>query len=142
MKKNELTAKAAQSNGISVVSKLPNLHKADVSPQELSSEYWTPEEKGEYKVGIIFDLTEETYDNAEGESIELPCIIMLSQNEDGSFSTIRNGSKRLFATIESAVDKGSIVMRETPVKITYTGKQKNKTNSFQSDRWSVKTLNL
>ena len=125
---------------MSKISDLPNLHKAEVSPQELSSEYWTPEATGEYKVGIIFDITDETYEDAHGETIILPCIIMLAQAEDGSFSTIRNGSKRLVATIEAAADKGTIVMRETPVKITYTGKQKNKTNSFHSDRWSVKPL--
>ena len=29
-----------------------------------------------------------------------------------------------------------------PLKITYMGKKKNKTNNFQSDNWSVRPLRL
>jgi hypothetical protein len=67
---------------------------------------------------------------------------MISQKEDKSFETIRNGSKRFVATIESALDTGDIVLGQTPVKVTFTGQQKNKTNSYKSDRWSVKPLIL
>lgn len=120
---------------------LPNLHEAKVSPRELSSTYWTPEKEGEYKVGVVAELKEETYlDEQSGETIMLPCIIMLAQSIDGSFNTIRNGSKRLFATIESATESGEIVLGSTPVRVTYLGKSKNKTNSFHSDRWSVKPI--
>jgi hypothetical protein len=123
------------------VSELPNLHQVEVSQRELSSEYWTPEKENEYRVGILLEVKEESYKSeTTGETIQLPCVIMLSQNEDLSFSTIRNGSKRLVATIESSVETGEVVFGQTPVKITYTGKQKNKTNSFISDKWSVKPL--
>lgn len=128
-------------NNLANVNQLPNLHSVDVSPRELSSEYWTPEKEGEYRVGLLLEIKEETYASEKtGESISLPCVVMLAQNEDLSFSTIRNGSKRLVATIESAVESGEVVYGQTPVKITYTGKQKNKTNSFISDKWSVKPL--
>lgn len=123
------------------VSKLPNLHNAKTSPRELVSTYWTPEEKGEYKVGIIISIKEETYENTEsGEVVDLPCVIMLSQEKDKTFNTIRNGSKRLVGAIEKAVESGEIVLETTPVRITYIGKEKNKTNSFKSDNWSIKPI--
>lgn len=125
------------------VKELPNLHKADVSERELSSEYWTPEESNEYKVGVVAELKEEPYHNEEtGETVMLPCVIMLAQNEDGTFGTVRNGSKRLVATIEGAVESGAIIIGQTPVRITFLGKKRNKTNAFSSDRWSVKPIIL
>lgn len=128
-------------NQLAVLSKLPNLHEADVSPRELSSTYWTPEKENEYKVGVVVDIKEESYTNDQtGETIQLPCIIMLAQQSDGSFLTIRNGSKRLVATIENAVESGEVVFGQSPVRITFIGKAKNKTNSFHSDRWSVKPI--
>ncbi|MDY8137604.1 hypothetical protein [Aquimarina sp. 2201CG5-10] len=122
---------------------LPNLHDAKLSPRELSSDYWTPEEQGEYKVGIIVEIKEETYISEEtGEEINLPCIIMLAQDSSGDFNTIRNGSKRLVGTIEDAINSGELIFNQTPVRVTYVGKSKNKTNSFKSDRWSVKPIIL
>ena len=136
----ENQAKKQEAN-LANVKELPNLHKVEVSQRELSSEYWTPEKENEYRVGILLEVKEESYKSeTTGETILLPCVIMLAQNEDLSFSTIRNGSKRLVATIESAVESGEVIFGQTPVKISYTGKQKNKTNSFISDKWSVKPL--
>lgn len=138
-KKNELLN--AQDESLMLIGKLPNLHEADVSPRELASEYWTPETDGEYKVGVIMDIRKEDYP-VEGtdERVDLDCIIMISQEPDGSFNTIRNGSKRLVATILTAMESGEIELEKTPIKITYIGKAKNKTNAFKSDRWSVKPL--
>ena len=128
---------------VATLDQLPNLHEAKVSQRELSSTYWTPEAEGEYKVGVVMEIQESSYtDDKSGETIKLPCVIMLSQEQDGTFSTIRNGSKRLVATIENAVEGGEVVLGKTPVRIVFAGKQKNKTNSFQSDRWSVKPIIL
>lgn len=138
MEKNPETTE----NNLATIDQLPDLHKAKISPRELSSTYWTPETEGEYKVGVAMEIKEETYENDKGDTIKLPCVIMLSQEEDGSFSTIRNGSKRLVATIESAVESGEITLGSTPIRIAYIGKVKNKTNSYQSDRWSVKPIIL
>lgn len=138
--------KNSQDNqGLATLDQLPNLHEAKVSPRELSSTYWTPENQGEYKVGVVTDIKEEVYENDKGDKINLPCVIMLAQKEDGSFNTIRNGSKRLVATIENAMESGEVIIGEsnpTPIRITYLGKAKNKTNSYQSDRWSVKPIIL
>lgn len=134
-----------ENNQLSLVNlnDLPNLHEAEASPRELSSEYWTPENENDYKVGVIIEVKEETYVNEEsGEAIILPCVIMLAQNTDKTFSTIRNGSKRLVATVQSALENKDVIAGQTPVKITYVGNQKNKTNGFKSDRWSVKPLIL
>ncbi len=123
------------------LNELPNLHEATESPRELSSEYWTPEKEDEYKVGVIIEIKDENYTHEDtGESVVLPCVIMLSQNEDRTFSTIRNGSKRLVATVQNALDSGDVVPGQTPVKVRYLGQQKNKTNSYKSDRWSVKPI--
>ena len=127
--------------GLMKLSDLPNLHNAEVSQKELSSEYWTPEKEGEYKVGVILSITEEEYTNPDKEeTILLPCVTMIAQNEDLSFATIRNGSVRLVATIQKALDNGDIEFGTVPVKVMYTGKKKNKNNQFMSDRWSVKPL--
>jgi len=137
-----MTKLATQGQSLIDVKELPNLHTAEVSPRELSSEYWTPENSGEYKVGVLLEIKQENYEDKEGETVVLPCVVMLAQNEDLTFSTIRNGSKRLVATIEAAVESGEVSYGHTPVRILYVGKKKNKTNSFQSDRWSVKPINL
>lgn len=127
---------------LSNLNTLPNLHEANVSPRELSSEYWTPEESGEYKVGVIVETKEEPYEKEDNTVIMLPCVIMLAQDTKGNFNTIKNGSVRLVATILDAVQSGEVVFTKTPVKITFLGKKKNKTNSFSSDRWSVKPIIL
>ncbi|MAX71841.1 MAG: hypothetical protein CMC76_12220 [Flavobacteriaceae bacterium] len=138
-----MKTEAENQTGIATLDSLPNLHNAKVSPRELSSTYWTPEVEGEYKVGVIMEIKEENYtDDKSGETVKLPCIIMLNQEEDGSFNTIRNGSKRLVATIESAIESGELVLGQTPIRLSYLGKRKNKTNSYQSDRWSVKPIVL
>lgn len=137
------TKNNSSENGLATLDSLPNLHEAKVSLRELSSTYWTPELEGEYKVGVVIDIKEENYtDDKSGETVKLPCIIMLAQEEDGSFNTIRNGSKRLVATIESAIESGELVLAKTPIRLTFLGKRKNKTNQYQSDRWSVKPIVL
>ena len=120
---------------------LTNLHEADESPLDLSSEYWSPEVEGESKLGIPVAVQDSTYvDNETGEEMNLPCLIFVEQKKDGQLKVVRNGSKRLVATILNAVNAGTIEFQKTPVKITFAGKQKNSTNAFKSDRWSVKPL--
>jgi len=119
---------------------LPNLHQAVELPIDLSSSYWTPEEVGEAKRGFFQRIENATYvDEKTGEVIELPCVIIVTQEQNGSIATIRNGSKRLVAAIEEAVNDGR-VSAGTPLQITFLGEEKNKTNGFKSARWSVKPL--
>lgn len=123
-----------------LMSELPNLRRAQVIPADLTSEYWTPTENNEYKLVFFQEIKHSTYtDEKTGETIELPCVVLIEQNEKCELKTIRNGSKRLVASLEDAVKDGKI-STGTPLKIEYLGKQKNATNGFQSDRWSVKPL--
>lgn len=120
---------------------LPNLYEeANPLPIDLSSSYWTPEQVGETKRGFFQRIELATYaDEKTGETIELPCIIFVSQDVKGDVSTLRNGSKRLVACIEEAVNEGRIT-EGMPLQITFLGEEKNKTNGFKSARWSVKPL--
>lgn len=124
-----------------VTQALPNLHQqAQAVPIDFTSEYWTPSEKGDTKLGFFQEIKNSTYtDEQTGETIELPCVIFLEQKENGELKTIRNGSKRLVATLEDAL-RDQKIKAGSPLRIEYLGKQKNATNSFQSDRWSVKPL--
>lgn len=133
---SSLVAKPFDLNGT-----LPNLHtQAKEVSIDLSSSYWTPEKEGEQMRGFYQRIENSTYTNERsGEVIELPCVIFIAQNKQGEVSTIRNGSKRLVAAIEDAVSEGRIVPG-MPLLITYLGKEKNKTNAYMSDRWSVKPL--
>jgi len=120
--------------------KLPILADATSANYELMSEYWTPKKEGE-SVRCFFQRIEDSnYENQEtGEVVELPCAILLSQNAKGEIKTIRNGSKRLVASIKSALEKG-IIMPGSPLLITYLGKVKNVTNQHSSDGWSIVPL--
>lgn len=119
---------------------LPNLSEAKVIPADLTSEYWTPAQSGEFKLCFFQEIKNSTYtDEQTGETIELPCVVLLEQTITGDLKTIRNGSKRLVASLEEALTSSKI-RQGTPLKLEYLGKQKNATNSFQSDRWSVKPL--
>jgi hypothetical protein len=121
--------------------KLPNLHtEAKELPIDLSSSYWTPEKIGEFRRGFYQRIEIATYVNqTTGEEIQLPCVIMVAQDEKGDVTTIRNGSKRLVASIEEAVNDGRISVG-MPLQITFLGEEKNKTNGYKSARWSVKPL--
>lgn len=129
-----------QLQSFDLMGKLPNLADAKVIPADLTSEYWTPEKEGEFKLVFFQEIKNSTYtDEKTGETIELPCVVLLEQKQNGELKTIRNGSKRLVASLEDAVHQGKI-STGTPLRIEFLGKQKNSTNAFQSDRWSVKPL--
>ena len=70
--------------------------------------------------------------NDESKTVELECAVFVEPTENGH-QTVINGSKRLVAAVESLTEG-------TPVEIRYIGKQKNKSNSNMSDRWSIVTL--
>lgn len=129
-----------QVQAFDLMGKLPNLQEAKVIPADLTSEYWTPEKEGEFKLTFFQEIKSSTYtDEKTGETIELPCVVLLEQKPSGELKTIRNGSKRLVASLEDALHAGKISVG-TPIRVEYLGKQKNATNAFQSDRWSVKPL--
>jgi|SRR6185312_3112947 len=116
---------------------LPDLSNAETYPFDLMADYWTPENKGEFK-NVYFDKIAEraVLDQQTGDLINLECAYFFEQDK-GEIKSISNGSKRLVGAIEA-----SGIVRGTPLKITYMGKKNNKSNAFKSDNWSVKILKI
>ena len=120
---------------------LPNLQDAKEIPIDLSGNYWTPENAGESKRMFFVEIKNQQVlsANGTGELIDLECAMFLEQKADGTVQTVVNGSRRLVGILEQYVQNGSI-SQGAPLLITYLGKRKNKTNSFQSDSWSIRPL--
>jgi hypothetical protein len=115
---------------------VPDLNNAQALPFDLMSDYWTPEKPGESK-RLIFDSIRprNVKDMQTGEVIQLDCAFFFERTDGGEIRTVCNGSKRLVGVIE-----GYEMQRGAAMLVTYLGKQKNRTNSFFSDIWSVKPL--
>lgn len=122
---------------------LPNLNEADVLPVDLTGNYWTPEEEGEAKRLFFVEIKPQQVlsSSGTGEIIDLDCAVFLEQKEDKTVQTIINGSRRLVGVLESYMNQ-ALIGYGTPLLITYLGKKRNKTNSFQSDNWSIKPLKI
>lgn len=122
-------------NGI-VLSKLPDLSKAEVAPTELLGEYWTPEDIGETKRVFFAGFgTQNVIEQATGEERDLD-IVKFVEKQGDTYRTIRNGSARLvgaFTQFAKELKPGQ------PFEITYLGKKKTNTGKF-ADSWSVKPL--
>lgn len=116
---------------------IPDLSTAEVFPLDLMSDYWTPEVPGENKRVIFVGLSESPVMDINSPEVVhmLPCAFFLERTEKGEVRKIRNGSKRLVASLEN-------VPLNCPLLITYLGKKQNRTNSFKSDNWSLKPLKL
>lgn len=122
---------------------LPSLKDAQELPIDLCGNYWTPESPGEFKRLFFVEIKPQKVLSATGDGklIDLDCATFLEQTEDGTIQTVTNGSRRLVGILEQYVDSG-LIRNGTPLKITYMGKRKNKTNTFQSDNWSVRPLRI
>lgn len=119
---------------------LPTLRDCETLPIELSSTYWTPDKEGDSFKGFYQGIETSAYeDRKTGELIDLPCAMFLIQISGGDVATIRNGSKRLVAALEDAVERGRIAIG-SPMMVTFTGKKRNKRNEYSSDTWSIKPL--
>lgn len=122
---------------------LPSLDDAEELPIDLCGNYWTPEMPGEFKKVFFAEIKPQKVLSASNpdELIDLDCAIFLEKLADGTIQTVTNGSRRLVGILEQYIGNGSI-KRGMPLKITYMGKRKNKTNNFQSDNWSVRPLRI
>jgi len=119
-----------------LLNKIKNLDDDyEVESVDLNQDYWYPEQEGELKRLVFWEIGQrKCLDQQSGKQIELDCVIFIEPCEEGHRS-IANGSKRLVAMFEN-----NDIEQGTPVQVTYRGKKKNKTNSNQSDHWSVQTL--
>jgi len=116
-------------------SDLPDLAKAEVAPLELTGEYWSPEKEGEKRRMFFNEIRQEiSTDPASGADVELS-VAYFVEVVNGDKKVIRQASRRLVGVLETFKTASG-----TPLEITYLGKKKNKTNSFQSDNWSIKPL--
>lgn len=125
----------AQPLGLSMES-LDSLDKMEAAEFDLSSEYWSPKLAGEQR-RVIFDrIANSKVPSVEDDEIliDLLCVFMFVK-ENGVAKQICNASKRLVGTFRSIE-----AVRGQAFEITYEGKKKNATNSFQSDSWSIKPL--
>lgn len=122
---------------------LPDLHSkkdALVVPFNLQSEYWSPEE-GESIRGFIQECEIHQFPKRDNpsEMVDVECVKVMAQKEDGTIYDIINGSVRLVDVIKTFMKSGKITPG-TPLEINYLGKRKNKTNPNESNAWSVKPI--
>lgn len=122
----------------STVDMLPDLHSGVELPLDLASGYWSPETPGESKL-VLFDKLQivdvlSSY-TAVPEIVPLQCAFFVEQTEEGEYRSIRSASTMLVGIMIA-----NKVKRGTAFKITFNGKQKNKTNRNESSRWSVKPI--
>lgn len=124
-------------------SNLPSLDDAEELPIDLCGNYWTPEMPGEFKKVFFAEIKPQKVLSATNsdELIDLDCAIFVEKTTDGTLQTVTNGSRKLVGMLEQYIANGSL-KSGVPLKITYMGKRKNKTNNFQSDNWSVKPLRI
>lgn len=122
---------------------LPSLDDAEELPIDLCGNYWTPEIPGEFKKVFFAEIkSQKVLSASESDKlIDLDCAVFLERLADGTIQTVTNGSRRLVGILEQYIENGSI-KSGMPLKITYMGKRKNKTNNFHSDNWSVKPLRI
>jgi hypothetical protein len=122
----------------SSVVELPDLAIAHEMPLDLMSDYWTPENAGEFK-RVFFDRIDvsKVLDVESGDVFDLECAYFLEQDDKKEIKSVRNGSKRLVGAILATG-----LQRGTALKITFLGKKKNKNNAFKSDNWSIKPLRV
>lgn len=115
---------------------LPDLELSETLPFDLMGDYWTPTVKGESKKVFFDKIQVRSVKDMQNEDviIELECAFFL-EKIDGEVKTVCNGSKRLVGALQT-----NSIQRGTPLLITYMGKKKNNTNSYQSDQWSIKPL--
>lgn len=103
----------------------------------LGFDYWTPETPGESRKAYFAGLATRTVPSADDpqEMVELECALFIEVKPDGTTQSWGNGSAHMIGQLKDADAKP-----KEPLVVTYKGKQKNKHNSFQSDRWHIQRL--
>ena len=124
---------------------MPDLSKAQPAPLEISSEYWSPKEKGEKRRMFFMELrSEKSIDEQSGQDIDLLVAYFVEPLQprefaDGRKRVVRQASRRLTAVFENFQ---KTIRPGMAFEITYLGKERNATNSFMSDRWAIVPLKV
>lgn len=124
---------------LDLTSPLPDMAKAEVIAYDLTSDYWSPEEKGESKRLIFTKIgVAPVLDQDSGDIIDLECAFFFEQDpQTKEIRQVRQGSKRLVgAMVANNIKYG------TPLQITFMGKKQNRSNANKSDTWSIKPLRI
>lgn len=124
-------------NEIANVSELEPLTEYEPVGLALGFEYWTPEKQGESRKAYFAGLATRTIPSADDpkKMVELECALFIDVMDDGSMHCWGNGSAHMIGQLKDAG-----VEPKEPLVVTYLGKQKNKHNSYQSDRWDIRRL--
>ena len=97
-----------------------------------------PAMKGEKRRMFFMDLREErAIDQQTGKDVALLVAYFVEPLPDGRKRVVRQASRRLTAVFDNFADT---IRAGMAFEITYLGKEKNATNSFMSDRWSIVPL--
>lgn len=122
----------------------PKLADAPASPISMAESYWSPENEGESKVGFIKCIeTKMMPDMETGEVKELECLVFIEEKPEGKgYESFISAARILVANVKDAIERGEIVPSTflTPVRITYLGQKKNRSNAFKSGRWDIRRL--
>lgn len=140
---SELQAVEAAQPVALVVGNIPNLHEAEESVMSFTPEYLDVDELESGRVFKCFYLgceDREQVDKESGEAKTLTLVKIAEQNEDGSMQMWESAAAQLVGVLKDKEKSGQVVIGKTPLKITFKGKRRNKTNSFSSARWDVRPL--
>lgn len=112
---------------------LEDLTEYEVSSISLVPEYWTPEEVGEFRNLYYYgvELQPVADFNDPDKTVELECVVFADVST-GAPRAVVNGSKRLVACFRNLA-----LATETPVKVIYIGRKKNRQNNNESDHWDI-----
>lgn len=142
-RQSRFTAEQLSAAAISPNTVLPSIQKTEAANIPLQVEYWSPEADGESKRGWILGVEhQEVADLETGELKLLESVLFVEETADGKRARFFNASRILVANVKAAIYRGEIVPASllTPVKITYLGKKKNRSNQKMSGRWEILPL--
>lgn len=119
------------------------LEQAEVVPLPITVEYWSPQAPGESKRVYVAGIQPtEILDIQKGEIKTLSAVYLLEVTAEGQVKKWMTAAAVLVGAISEAIRRGQIIpgTDKTPVKITFLGKVKNRTNAMMSNRWEILPL--
>jgi hypothetical protein len=112
---------------------LPDLAKFQVLPINVSTNYWSHENKiGSYFEGFFQGIAMSAY-----EDKELECAFFMIKDKNGNITTVRNGSTKLVGDLKQGMASGKVFVG-LPMRIEYMGKSKKTTRKGHNyDEWFI-----
>ena len=103
----------------------------------LGFEYWSPVAEGEFRDLYFAGVAVRNVPSADDPSVnvELEHALFIEVKSDGTKCPVGNASAEMLGQLKDA----NAQIGE-PFRVTYTGKSKNKNNSFSRDTWHIQRL--